>query len=62
MSSGIGAARSTNLYSNLVVGECKEVLPQSVAVFFLPLLREELDDLLSALEEGVAVAPDGVGL
>lgn len=54
--------RSTDLYGDLVVGERKEVLPQPIAVFFLPLLREELNNLLAALEEGVAVAPDGVGL
>lgn len=47
--------------TDLVVGKCKQLLAQAVALFLGPLGAQELDDLVAALQEDVTVAPDGVG-
>lgn len=49
------------LHGDLVIGERKQLFAKLVIVFFLPFLGEELDDLVGALDELVAVSPDGVG-
>lgn len=38
----------------------KQLLPQAVPVLLGPLVRQEFDDVVPALQEGTAVAPDGV--
>ena len=53
---------ATNLNGDLVVGEGEEVLPETVTVLLGPLLGEEVNDLLTALDERVTVAPDGIRL
>lgn len=45
---------------DLVLRESKQLLPQPVSSLHGPLLGQELLDRVSALEELVAVAPDGV--
>ncbi len=46
--------------TDLVIGKSKQLFPEPVLALFRPLLLKKFDDLLAALEEGVAVAPDGV--
>jgi hypothetical protein len=49
------------LHGDAVVSKRKELFAQTVGFFFLPFFVEEGFDLVCALEEGVPVAPDGVG-
>lgn len=51
-----------HLDGDLVVEEREELLAEPVPVLFLPLLRQEADDVLAAVEKGATVAPDGVRL
>jgi hypothetical protein len=48
------------LHGNAVVAEGEQFLSQSVGLFFLPFLDQELFDLVGALEELVPVPPDCV--
>lgn len=48
------------LDGDLVILESEELLPQTVALLFLPLLRQELFDRSGADKEGTTVSPDGV--
>jgi hypothetical protein len=45
---------------DVVVVEAPEVIAECVVAFALPLLRPESDDLATAGDEAVAVAPEGV--
>jgi len=47
--------------SNAVAGEGPEFLFEFIIQFVLPFAGEELNDLLSAIEEFGAVAPFGIG-
>ena len=44
-----------------VIGECKELLAQSVFMLLVPLVGQELLNLVTALDKLVAVTPDGIG-
>ena len=57
-----GGTTRTHLDSDLVVREREELLAEPVPVLLLPLLGEELDDLLAPLHELPPVPPDRVGL
>lgn len=39
------------LHRDLVVGECEQLLAKAVGLFFLPLVCQEIDDLVSAPDE-----------
>ena len=46
---------------NPVVGKRPELFDESVIQFLRPLIFEELDDFITALQERIAVPPDAVG-
>lgn len=46
--------------SCLIVGESEELLPESITVLLFPLLTQESYNLITALDELVAVPPDGI--
>lgn len=48
------------LYGDLVIAECEELLPQLVVLLLFPFLSQELDYCGSTDEKLVPVAPDGV--
>jgi hypothetical protein len=48
------------LHGNAVVGEGKQFLSQTVRLFLLPFLGQELFDLVGAFDELVPVPPDCV--
>ena len=48
-------------HSDAVAGEGPKFFPEFIVQFVLPFAGEELNDLLSAVEEFGAVAPFGVG-
>lgn len=45
------------LYCNLVVVKCEQLLPKLVALLLFPLLGQELDDGLGARQEAISVPP-----
>lgn len=49
------------LHSDFVVGKGEKLLAETIRLLLLPLLGQELDDLFSAAEEVIAVAPNAVG-
>ena len=49
------------LHSDLVLRKGEQLLAQTVVLFLLPLLGEELLDSLSPNNEGRSVSPDAVG-
>lgn len=51
----------TSGVTDLVVRESEQLLPQTVALLPDPLVGQELHDFIAALQEGAAVAPDGIG-
>lgn len=58
--SGISRLDWLTQAADFVLSEGKELLPQAIAVLFSPLLGQEVDDLVAAVDELVAVPPDGV--
>lgn len=53
--------QQTDLNSDLVVLESKELLSEHIEMFLLPFFLQELLDLLSASEKSASVTPNSVG-
>ena len=49
------------LVAYLVVSKGEQLLAEAVVPLLAPLVRQELDNLVTALEEMVSVPPDRVG-
>jgi hypothetical protein len=49
------------LHRDLVIRKGKQLFPQTIVLFFLPLLREEVFYRFSTSNEGSPVPPDAIG-
>lgn len=58
---GEGGGEGVNKTKYLILRKSKQLLPQPVPILPLPLGPQERHDLLTPPQEGVPVAPDGVG-
>lgn len=46
--------------THLIIVKSKELLAQFIVVFSIPFIRQELLNLVTALDKGISVAPDRV--